>query len=146
MIRLAYFASKLDNMAFATLISDLGSATYWCDIPTTRIYLPEMSEERNVVTTLTGRIVPRVLHRRETVELTISPIVLDTLQYGSTTILEFLKDFWDADYKYLFLYNGYYVDNFIPVMTESEKFPVSYIEDISFLPEVNFRFVHLESY
>lgn len=142
-IRLAYSDTPLSTLDF---FGSLVSLDDYEDFECTRIYPAEKSEERNRVTTLAGRIVDHILYRRETIEATISTQELSVLHSGSDTKLDFIKEYWDAPYKYLYLYDGYYGTNYIAVVTESDSLPISYIDDVSYFPEITFRFINKASY
>jgi hypothetical protein len=53
--------------------------------------------------------------------------------------LAFLQDFWTARFKYLSVLKNAAWGNYVQIMTESGKFPISYIDDIRDLPEVSFN-------
>lgn len=81
---------------------------------------------------LNGRIFAHKLYSRKNIEVTISADELDE-DNGS---IEFLRNWWEANYKYISLatYGSY--SNYREVITEGGLFPISYIDDIIDLPEI----------
>jgi hypothetical protein len=144
-VRLAYADTPLTTLDFWGAGTSLDD---YEEFECIRLYPPEKAEERNRVTTLTGRIVDHILFRRETVELTISTDELSSYHsvVRSETKMDFIKTFWDAPYKYLYLYDGYYGSNYIAVVTESDSLPVTFADDVLFFPEITFRFINKASY
>lgn len=55
------------------------------------------------------------------------------------TKLNFLQEFWKAKYKYLFVLPAAAGNYYIRVQTEGGDFPISYVEDIEYFPEITLK-------
>lgn len=81
-----------------------------------------------------GRKFNHIFYKHKDLEVVISSNEIDS------TMLEFLQDFWTATIKYIALQESDIWSNYVQVLTESGKFPLSYVNDIKLLPEVSFNF------
>jgi len=94
---------------------------------------PIVSNERDVGKTLSGRAYSHLLSRSKIYNPVISTNELDEMK------LAFLESYWDANKKYIALYDGTSWGNYIEVITESGDFPLSFIDDLEDLPEVSLK-------
>jgi|GEM_PF-1711711 hypothetical protein len=86
---------------------------------------------------LTGRKYNHLLYKHKEFEVVISSdeIVRDYLN----DTLEFLQNFWTARFKYVSFFKYSAWGNYVQVMTEGGKFPLSNVDDLRDFPEVSFN-------
>lgn len=92
-------------------------------------------------TLLNGRKYNHLLYKHNEIEIIISADEIDR-----TILRTFLQVFWAAKFKYLSLYDIVAAEwsNYIQVATEGGRFPLSYIDDVRELREVQFMFTSME--
>lgn len=119
--------TKLTNLAFVENAQDqLTFETVKCTDP-----IVNTTEETGIL--LNGRKYNHLLYKHRDIEVVISSDEIDN------DVFEFLQFFWVARFKYISLYKDSIWGNYVQVMTESGKFPLSYIDDIRELREVSFN-------
>ncbi len=104
---------------------------------TIKLTEPTITTTRVQGTLLNGRVYDHKLYTRKFIEVTISSNEINT------SILSFLQTFWDSNFKYIALFNDdpmYYVQ----VYTDGGDFPVEYVEDIKYLPEISLKLYYVE--
>jgi hypothetical protein len=89
------------------------------------------TEEAGIL--LSGRKYNHLLYKHKDIEIIISSDEIDS------DILAFLQDFWTARFKYISVLKNAPWGNYVQIMTETGRFPISYIDDIRDLPEVSFN-------
>jgi hypothetical protein len=126
-ITLRHSISKLSNLTFEENASDqLTFETVKCSDP-----ILNTTEESGIL--LNGRKFNNILYKHKDIEIVISSDEIDS------DTLVFLQAFWSARFKYISIYKDSIWGSYVQVMTESGKFPLSYIDDIRDLPEVSFN-------
>lgn len=126
-IALRYSDSKLIDLTFSeTASNQVLFETVRCSDP-----IINTTEETGVL--LNGRKYNNLLYKHKDLEIIISSDEIDS------DVLEFLQSFWSARFKYIALQKDSTWGNYMQIMTESGKFPLSYIDDIKDLPEVSFN-------
>lgn len=91
--------------------------------------LVNKTEESGIL--LNGRKFNHILYCHKDIEVIISA---NEIYYSE--ILDFLQSFWIGRFKYIAIQKDSIWGSYVQVMTESGKFPLSYIDDIRDLPEV----------
>jgi hypothetical protein len=87
------------------------------------------TEESGIL--LNGRKYNHLLYYHKDIEITIS-----ANEINNEEVLEFLQNFWIARFKYIAIQKNSNWGNYVQVITESGKFPLTYIDEIRDLPEV----------
>lgn len=126
-IALRYSDEKLTSLAFDenALNQELFETVKCTDL------LVNTTEESGIL--LNGRKFNHILYCHKDIEVIISADEIDS------DTLAFLQSFWTARFKYISIYKNSIWSSYVQVMTESGKFPLSYIDDIRDLPEVSFN-------
>ncbi len=127
-IALRYSDSKLTELAFD---QNAENQNMFDTVKCTDIIV-NTTEESGIL--LNGRKFNHLLYKHKDIEIVISSDEI------STDILEFLQEYWSARFNYISLQKDSTWGNYVQIMTESGKFPLSYIDDIRDLPEVSFNF------
>ncbi len=96
---------------------------------------PIVSNERDAGKTLSGRVYSHLLNTSTIYSPVVSADELDD------TKVTFLEEFWNANKKYIALYDGTAWGNYIEVVTEAGDFPLSYVDDLEDLPEVSLKLI-----
>jgi len=126
-IALRHSVSKLSNLTFEENSSDqMTFETVKCTDP-----VLNTTEESGIL--LNGRKYNNILYKHKDIEVVISSDEIDS------DTLDFLQVFWSARFKYISLMKSSTWGSYVQIMTESGKFPLSYIDDIRDLPEVSFN-------
>jgi hypothetical protein len=126
-IALRHSVSNLSNQTFEENASDqMTFETVKCTVP-----VLNTTEESGIL--LNGRKFNNILYKHKDIEVVISSDEIDN------DTLAFLQAFWSARFKYISMYKSSTWGNYVQIMTESGKFPLSYIDDIRDLPEVSFN-------
>lgn len=126
-IALKYSDTKLTDLTFIENASNQNTfETVKCTEP-----IVSTTEETGVL--LNGRKFNHLLYTHKDFEVIISSDEIDS------DVFEFLQSFWVARFKYITLFKGSTWGNYVQIMTESGKFPLTYIEEIKDLPEVSFN-------
>ena len=126
-IALRHSVSKLTGLTFDENASDqMTFETVKCTDP-----VVNTTEESGIL--LNGRKFNNILYKHKDIEVVISSDEIDS------DTLDFLQVFWSARFKYISLFKGSTWGSYVQIMTESGKFPLTYIEDIKDLPEVSFN-------
>lgn len=86
-------------------------------------------------TLLNGRNYSHLLYTHKEYKVTISANELTPEK------IEFLLLFWLSPFKYISINNGGTWQKYIQVRTEGGAFPIEYIDDCKYLPEINFNFI-----
>ena len=124
-IALRHSISKLSNLTFEENASDqLTFETVKCNDPILNI-----TEESGIL--LNGRKFNHILYSHRDIEVIISA---DEIYHSE--ILDFLQNFWIGRFKYIAIQKDSIWGNYVQVMTETGRFPISYIDEIRDLPEV----------
>lgn len=125
---------------------------------TVKSFPPVLQKDLANFKTLRGRRGNHTLARRRIYNITLadndiwkkksSIYVSDILEVRDNFLSGFLKEFWEAQYKYILkmnqgVFNGLTFDC---VETEQTEFPVEYMDDILFLPLLNFTLISTEPY
>jgi len=90
------------------------------------------TEETGVL--LNGRKFSHMLYCHQEIE-----IVISADEIYNSEILDFLQNFWIGRFKYIAIQKNSIWSNYMEVVTESGKFPLTYIDDIRNLREVTFN-------
>ncbi len=131
-IALKYSDTKLSSLTFDELVANQNVfETVKCSDP-----IVNTSEEQGIL--LNGRKYNHLLYQHKEIEVIISADEIDT------DIMAFLQEFWSAGFKYIALNKSGTWGDYVQVMTESGRFPISYIEEIRDLREVSFLFSYAE--
>jgi hypothetical protein len=126
-IALRYNDTKLSDLIFVENASNqITFETVKCTDP-----IVNSTEESGIL--LNGRKFNHLLYKHRDMELVISSDEIDN------DVFDFLQSFWVARFKYISLFKGSTWGSYVQIMTESGKFPLTYIEDIKDLPEVSFN-------
>jgi hypothetical protein len=126
-IALRHSVSKISNLTFEENSSDqMTFETVKCTDP-----VLNTTEESGIL--LNGRKFNNILYKHKDIEIVISSDEIDN------DTLAFLQAFWSARFKYISLKKSSTWGSYVQIMTESGKFPLSYIDDIRDLPEVSFN-------
>jgi len=126
-IALRFNDTKLTDLIFVENASNqITFETVKCTDP-----VVSTTEESGVL--LNGRKFNHLLYMHRDIEVVISSDEIDN------DVFEFLQSFWVARFKYISFYKDSTWGNYVQIMTESGKFPLTYIEDIKDLPEVSFN-------
>ena len=123
-IALRYSVSKLSNLTFEENASDqMTFETVKCTDP-----VLNTTEESGIL--LNGRKFNNILYKHKDIEVVISSDEIES------DTLAFLQSFWTARFKYISIYKDSIWGSYVQVMTETGRFPISYIDEIRDLPEV----------
>ncbi|GAB1372750.1 hypothetical protein MASR1M45_28130 [Candidatus Kapaibacterium sp.] len=87
------------------------------------------TEESGIL--LNGRKFNHILYCHKDIEVIISS---DEIYHSE--ILDFLQNFWIGRFKYIAIQKDSIWGNYEQVMTETGRFPITYIDEIRDLPEV----------
>ena len=129
-IAFRYCSTKLTDSTFAENAQDqLTFETVKCTDP-----IVNTTEETGIL--LNGRKFNHLLYKHRDFEVVISSDEIDSDAF------EFLQAFWVARFKYISLKKNSTWGSYVQIMTESGKFPLSYIDDIRDLPEVSFNLTY----
>lgn len=136
-VSMAYSDTALTTLAKASVETD---ADDYEEFDTVENFPAEKAKEVVEVETLRGKRFKHLKWHRKTYRFIISTNELD-LDHGEDddTKLDFCRDFWEADYKYIYYHDGSTGGNYVEVDTEDDEFPISYMEDIYFMPEIAFN-------
>lgn len=91
--------------------------------------LVNKTEESGIL--LNGRKFNHILYCHRDIEVIISA---DEIYHSE--ILDFLQSFWIGRFKYIVIQKDSIWGNYVQVMTETGRFPISYVDEIRDLPEV----------
>lgn len=84
---------------------------------------------------LNGRGYSHIFYSFNKIDIVVSADEIDT------SVLEFLKQFWAAPFKYISIGNKNGTNsNYIEVFTEHGDMPIEYIDDLIDLPEIKLSF------
>ena len=126
-IALRYSDTKLTDLTFVENASNQKT------FETVKCTDPVVSTTAEIGVLLNGRKFSHLLYTHRDLEIIISSDEIDS------TVFEFLQSFWVARFKYISLFKASTWGSYVQIMTESGKFPLTYIEDIKDLPEVSFN-------
>jgi hypothetical protein len=125
-IALRYTEENLSSMTFDSVATN--QKTYETIRMTAPI--PVVVRENGIL--LNGRQYSHHLYSHNEIEITISTDEL------STSDIDFLINFYKSNYQYISI-NNITFGNYIKVITEAGKFPLEYLNDIKYLPEIKFK-------
>ncbi len=126
-IALRYSDTKLTDLTFVE------NASNQTTFETVKCTDPVVSTTAETGVLLNGRKFSHLLYTHRDLEIIISSDEIDS------SVFEFLQSFWVARFKYISLFKASTWGSYVQIMTETGKFPLTYIEDIKDLPEVSFN-------
>lgn len=94
-------------------------------------------------TTLKNRSFKHVLARKLKFRVVISSDELSDMPELISENLQFLLNFWNSNYKYISYKNEDAYTDYIEVMWDTDEFPISYIENLIYLPEAAIELISL---
>jgi hypothetical protein len=131
-LALRYTTEKLDDLTFDE------EAEYQELFETIKCTEPVVNTTTASGVLLNGRKFNHLLYKHKDFEVIISADELDADK------LEFLQGLWGAMFIYASLYKNANWGDYVQIMTDGGKFPLTYIDELEYLPEVPFNFSYAE--
>ena len=99
---------------------------------------PQLSTNTETGSLLSGKSYNHTLYKKRKNEVIISSNEL------TEAVITFLEEIWTAMYVYVSYYNGAAWSDYVEITLPGGDFPISYIEDLEYLPEITLSFTNAE--